>query len=514
MLKIEESGYNKSYNRVSRHFVGNGLVRKQIPFTSKVPQIPTTSLRDAIEYILPSSTKMLKVLGSNGGEIQNIIINAVGTGMVAPIFIKYNFLSKADEDTRTYSAWRQPVSAVLAVLTQAGLTAPFYKIFDNWANNGTFGETLNKTPFQDEYYLEKLVKKKYPNATDRHIIDMVKSIQEAQRISLLRTLEEENTVAYTLKDGSKHKISDSMFRNILIETVNKLAKSDKASLDKIEETIEKRIGRGIYYRKHPKEAKDFLNEFYNQISEARAYKDINSYMSNKLSELKANKSPKEMLLIIEEIRRRAKVVSNGRDAISFSNIQQALLEKIKKMQVHANEYSTLTSDTDVKNYVENLVHSEKSKLEAAMEFYNSLKTQISEQTSVREIRQKIEAECKKLKIQNSGLNKDFTEEMANQLISRVKTNMKWYKQFVGIFVSLSILPFTCTLLNWIYPRFMDAFFPNLSSKKHGKETAKLIEKAPKHNSVEKVQLVKSASVTFGDISLDSFKMKKAEVHNG
>ena len=514
MIKIEESGYNKPNYGVSRQFTGNCAVHSQPSFTGKVPQIPTTSLRDAIEYVLPSSTKMLKVLGSNGGEIQNIIINAVGTGLVAPIFIKYNFLSEADQDTRTYSAWRQPVSAVLAVLTQAGFTAPFYKIFDNWANNGTFGEALNKTPFQDEYYLKKLIKRKYPNATDKQIVDMVKNIQEEQRSSMLRTLEDKNTVIYTLKNGSKLKISDGMFRNILIETVNKLAKHDKASLEKIEETIAMRTNRGIYYSKYYNQAKDFLNEFYNQISEAQSYKDINTYMSKKLSELKANKSPKEMLSIIEEVRRRAKVVSNGREVISFSNIQQALLEKVKKMQAHANEYSVLNSDAEVRGYVENLVHSEKSKLESAMEFYNLLKTQISEQSNVREIRQKIEAECKKLKIENSGLNENFTEEVANQLISRTKTNMKWYKQFVGIFVSLSILPFTCTLLNWIYPRFMDAFFPNLSSKKHGKESAKLIEKAPKYNSIEKIQLNKSASVTFGDVTLNSFKAKKAEVHNG
>ena len=84
-----------------------------------------------------------------------------------------------------------------------------------------------------------------------------------------------------------------------------------------------------------------------------------------------------------------------------------------------------------------------------------------------------------LNIEQSSLNKDFAREVAEQLISRTNAHMKCYKQIVGVFVSLAILPFTCTLLNWIYPRFMDVFFPNLSNKKHQNESSKLVAQAPK-----------------------------------
>ena len=82
MIKINESGYIGG--KAGAVFNNNSRKRNSdMPaFTGKVPQIPTSSLRDAVEYILPSSTKALKFLGSNGGEIQNIIINAVGTGLV------------------------------------------------------------------------------------------------------------------------------------------------------------------------------------------------------------------------------------------------------------------------------------------------------------------------------------------------------------------------------------------------------------------------------------------------
>jgi len=515
MIRIEDSGYKKNNCVINKRITGNANLYSKLSFEGKVPQIPTTSLRDAVEYVLPKSTKVLKYLGSNGGEIQNITINAIGTGLVAPIFIKYNFLSKADEDTRTYSAWRQPISAGLAIITQAGLTAPFYRIFDNWANNGTFGEALNRTPFQDDFYLHKLAKKKYYNTPKKNIWDIVKNIQEQQRENLLRTLEEQNTVIYTRKDGSKLKMKEETLKNAMLETVNKLAKSDNTSLNEIKKTIEKRNERGKYYSKQYSEASTFLNEIYTNIENATTHNDIKAYFSKKMRELKSSNAPNEKISIIDEVRQRAKVVSNGREAISFSDIQQALLEKVKKMQLHAKEYSVLKSDTEVENYVEKLAYKEKSKLEAATEFYDLLKTQISEQSSVREIRKQIDAKCKELDIKNSGLNKNFTEELANQIMSRAKTNMKWYKQFVGIFVSLSILPVTCTLLNWIYPRFMDSFFPNLSSKKHDKESAKLIDAAPKINSATMVQPLRAAGVAFGDNNyINLFNRMKAEVHNG
>lgn len=56
------------------------------------------------------------------GDIVNVIITGLGTGIIAPLMIKYNSLSKEDKDTKTYAAWRQPISAVIAIFTQVGIT--------------------------------------------------------------------------------------------------------------------------------------------------------------------------------------------------------------------------------------------------------------------------------------------------------------------------------------------------------------------------------------------------------
>ena len=149
------------------------------------------------------------------------------------------------------------------------------------------------------------------------------------------------------------------------------------------------------------------------------------------------------------------------------------------MQEHAKVYKDVQTETEVEKMVEKLVAEEKAKFQSALNFYESLKQTLDANTTVKNLSHQIANKGKELKIEDSGLNKDFIKEVANQLINRNSKHMKWYKQFVGVFVSLSILPFTCTLLNWIYPRFMDVFFPNLSSKKHNNESAKLVEMAPK-----------------------------------
>lgn len=507
--KVEDIGYRN-------HGYGSRVSGKKAPgrvaqsFTGKVPQMPTTSLKDAIEYLLPKSAKIFKKLGSSGGEIQNIIINAIGTGLVAPIFIKYNFLSDADEDTRTYSAWRQPVSAALAIVTQAGLTAPFYKIFDNWSNNGTFGEELNKTPFQDDYYLKKLIKKNNPNATEAQIQDLLSQDISAQRANLIQTLEEQSTVFYTRKDGSQFKISDDAYRNLLNETINKLEKTDTAALNDIEKTIEKRTARSKFYRAHNQEVANLLAEFHTKISGATNLKEVDTYLKGKISEYRGKNGMEEMSNILEEISRRAKVISGRNDGVVFNNVQQGLLEKVEKMQEHVKKYKGVATEQEVENIVNKIVAEEKSRLQSALDFYKSIKTTITEKTNISELRKAIEAKAKELKIKDSGLNKNFIEEVADQLVARSKTNMKWYKQFVGVFVSLSILPFTCTLLNWIYPRFMDVFFPNLSAKKHNNESAKLVSMAPKMEDLTKPKAESPApamTVSIQNSSMDSFKKK-------
>ena len=150
--------------------------------------------------------KGVNVLRKNIGEFQDICLNALGTGLLAPLFIKYNPLSKSDKDTRTYSAWRQPLSAVLAVATQGLITIPFSRIINNMTNNGWFGEECNKTPFKDDDYVLKQLKKHYPDMSKQELDKELSLFKKQQEEALLNSIKKENTVYYDFIDAKHQKM--------------------------------------------------------------------------------------------------------------------------------------------------------------------------------------------------------------------------------------------------------------------------------------------------------------------
>ncbi|HNW26604.1 MAG TPA: hypothetical protein PLG15_01285 [Candidatus Gastranaerophilaceae bacterium] len=268
----------------------------------------------------PKIIQFIRKFGVLTGEVPNILINAIGTGLVAPFFIKYNFLSKSDSDTRTYSALRQPVSAILAVLMQGGLVLPFDRLMNNMSNKGEWdGHAFNKTGFQDLKYIEKIIKKQNPNLTKAEIKELAKAKQLEQLITMINHANNNNFVGYIL-DGKKVKLSKNQLKALMRETLDDLSK------------------------KHPDIAK---------------------------------------------------------------NIE-------------------------------------------------SLKHNISKGISIKEFSQKIGKISKET---------DFAYELIQKHIENVAKNIKGFRAIVGLVVSLSILPVSCAALNWLYPRFMDKFFPSLSKKK-------------------------------------------------
>ena len=81
-------------------------------------------------------------------------------------------------------------------------------------------------------------------------------------------------------------------------------------------------------------------------------------------------------------------------------------------------------------------------------------------------------------------NKEFADEVIKKLKDLTKSRIEGCKRIANLIVALAVLPVACSLLNWIYPRFMAAVFPNLSNKKHGNESQELVDKATKNQEVK------------------------------
>ena len=50
----------------------------------------STDIYKELMHYMPRSVKLMMKAKEWTGEVQNIVINSVGTGLIAPIFIKYN----------------------------------------------------------------------------------------------------------------------------------------------------------------------------------------------------------------------------------------------------------------------------------------------------------------------------------------------------------------------------------------------------------------------------------------
>src|SRR5574344_2709983 len=112
---------------------------------NKITNNVENGIRQEINNQMPKSVRFFNKYKSLMGERQDIVLNAVGTGVVAPFFIENKSLSKTDKKTKKYSAYRQTAMAILAVVVQAGVTIPIDKSLDKLMEKKKLGEKFAKS---------------------------------------------------------------------------------------------------------------------------------------------------------------------------------------------------------------------------------------------------------------------------------------------------------------------------------------------------------------------------------
>lgn len=125
-------------NRIQTANLKPGTATAQTANPAKMPSFkgaPTEGASKAVTYYAPNVWgKVGKFIEQNFSkkltDLTNAAVTAVGTSIVAPIFIVCNPLSKASKEDREYSAWRQPLSAIIAFGGQFLATKPFMAFAD------------------------------------------------------------------------------------------------------------------------------------------------------------------------------------------------------------------------------------------------------------------------------------------------------------------------------------------------------------------------------------------------
>ena len=461
-------------------------------FTGNYTERITKSLPHAKSIETMEKLKWLK------GEIGGILITALGTGLVAPIFIGFNPFVKApknatpeekkeNENTKLYTAMRQPISAVLAILFQASVLKYIDKGLDQVFNNPKYAkyarllndqqelntETYIKSNIQKEMTKEGKTKpswftalfssdaKEKRKAYTEEFNKRVKAKQETQLAEVARKFQTTGKINI----GERH-----LDFPTTAELVNKQIDSyiaDARALQKSPETIGKYLDRAELLINN----KTAIKDAFGKISENNVTADVQKLLSSSETDPKIKVLLKEILDKPEDLR--------------YSRVRRTL-QRINCIKTMCNR--NFTRDT----YRNALLDRNKVLTDRIVELTAAkVDPKTATQESIKEAIKKIAQQCsfkdvdggiaksvlcdtdtfgKSIDKLTAKIYKDVAKGYKKLVENSYKSTNQFTKIGVGVFITL---PITCTALNWVYPRFMDLFFPELSGAKEKKQAQKI-----------------------------------------
>jgi len=393
--------------------------------------------------------KFLCYAGEHQGEALNILVTAVGTAIICPLFIRYNPFSKEDKDTRAYSAWRQPISAVIAVLTQLTIT----KWFNNWmAKTASTSDKNGNAVFTradlrakpHERYLKRIIKLEHPEFNDKQVAEMVKirQIDAEKRVIAAKRVE--------YKD-KKVSINDMMCQD---------------TLDKAKEDL---------YKNLTEECEAEIKTQFGKSSEDLSSAKLNKFLKEKLE----TKAKAQNMTSAELIRKTAE--KNIEKEVIGETVLKTYIRRLKNSGKTLDEAIKLCTEGDLNSYIQECIKDNKHLAEK----FSGLSSEEIAKDAIKKLQYVKEYEsAKKLGEFTSirDLGKSFNEILHNVKIKkmvRAKTKdaqkiFKLNNTQLGLIVTLLTLPISCGILNWAYPRIMEKIMPEMAAKK--KQTSGQVKK--------------------------------------
>lgn len=476
-MKVEN--FNQNYaNWGNRNVaVKQNIRRVQPQFTGSPAQIKVR-----VEDLLPNKAfiKFMEKFKVLKGELGGILITAAGTGLVAPIFIAYNPFVKAKKDateeekqeienTKKYTAMRQPISAVLAALFQAGALGPIDKFLEKMSNDPEYSKnfwlTLDQSALQKKSYLERQIRKEMKNEGTKYANNQEFKAELAKRVKAKEN-EQISNLAKVLEKHGEIKIGNRAVDNKTIADV--INKQIDAYIDDANKMKIQKGGYEFYVNRATALVKyqDHFKEIFNPEKLPKNEKALETY----LMDIRNSAPNKEVKDIIQEILEHPANVRESRCKRTLERIDNIL-------KTCGNNYTP-------GKYFEVLLD-RNSQLKEMIESLEALKITDAENINPKKVNEIIEEIARKCHydIHDNKLHKildgsgtfqtnlkDLKTKIHEDIIKGykklVENKFKGFSQMSKVAIGVSItLPITCTMLNWVYPRFMDIAFPSLSGKK-------------------------------------------------
>lgn len=455
---------------------------------------------------LVSKFKFINKLSETAGEIQNIIFIGLGTALVAPIFIAYNPLSKQDDKTKKYSALRQPISAVIATATGIGVNMPIAAYFNKMAAEGKFKtfdmQAKPASGFLKDRYNSIIKHFDKMNERDKKYFDMVNdgTIKDAKSFTQKYPTFQEftNGVHEVTKKQAALKLLDPNNAEGLRNTTLKEFMVKHMGVK--EHPFETTQLNPDFMKRYMKEtsAVSFLKSMGINIDEAglRTFLGKNFYKDRFDAEITENKNLAEDLFKI--IKKNAKeedfkgldadkieeLFKNGLSKQGFNDRERKTISRLCELWV--DEKAKGEEKIPVKTLfkvlgIEDDFHKHNCLTQKMDEFLLWMDKNLTEGVQTKATGSEIKktaAEAAKETAENGNKLIKYAGQIASNAVSLAEKKLSSYSKVQGIILSLAILPASCGILNWSYPRIMEKFFPKLTDAKPDTKAA------PKGDTVE------------------------------
>lgn len=472
MMKIANSCSNyakvKHCDAVGRNSFGSA--------TSYIPRCyrEVRDIANSVYEHSKGSQKLLMSLYKLRGENLNNMITAVGTAGVAPFFIRYNPFSREDKDSKAYTAWRQPISAGITLGGQLLVMSNYNKLLDRQAAYAGVDEMdlRAKPPVSVLKPKAELEYKAYKsqcilNGEDfvprkKWVANRVVELQDEAFYTQLKELRKTMDISKVpmteiIKSSDVNSKKNVIFKEVLREKFG-FNEAELNTFDKYNDFIKN--GKKLVKAKNLRMAE--IQDSISAVAETEAIKDLERAI-NFESHVKFNTS---------------KIFKKMQDELSLHK-----LEIMKKYSTDASEAKSVSVISKIEAEIEKVAQSIYEKTVAELKENYEKIMQIPEAQRTREQRIAEFAYNKVVKqgsIKNIKTHGQTLEDVIKSvkikkwLINRInysETKLKVWKDRSGLVVGLLILPITCTILNWTYPKIMKKLFPRLSEVKEAKKAA-------------------------------------------
>jgi len=475
---------------IKTNYVGNNrAIRRANPNFTAAPKTVARSVDELLDTVMPNAKtlKFINWFDKWRGELGGILITAIGTGFVAPFSIAFNPFVKAKpgateeekkdlSNTKKYTAMRQPISAILAAFFQAGAIGPIDRVLDEWSNNpelsGYFPVMRDQGSLQKKEYLERLIKKEMKKSAKTAGLSKKDFKAELDRRVKLRQETQIDNLAQIFGDTSQIRIGKNNTRVVPAEKVAEFINQNIESYIKDIKTLRyesnalaRYINRGTLLVKNKELLQNTISD--EKVAEFKGKpQELKNYLI-KLREQPENAEIKEILTEIIDLPAQLRESRCRRTLTRIKKIEAACGDKFEagKYMQKLLDRNTMIDRKLAGLEILKIKHPENATLDVIKETMSNL-ISACQYDAKSAVERDIFENTDVFQSNMQDIGKKIKKDIIRTYKETMEHSYKGFAQIAKVIIGVCItLPITCTALNWVYPRFMDIFFPKLAGKK-------------------------------------------------